>query len=167
MVRSKSSGHLSESRSNLLGPSPVGERFHPGERFYLILLINLYLVSIALIIILHNRFHPGERFAFAERLSLGESRAGTNTSLPTSRSISQSSSQFAFDPVMFTVMVTFTVAPIPSSFPNLPLPPWDHHDHHRRRDHHRHHHTANLHHLPDPLFRPPRHLPNLGTSAAV
>ena len=123
MVRSKSSGHLSESRSNLLGPSPVGERFHPGERFYLILLINLYLVSIALIIILHNRFHPRERFAFAERLSLGENRAGTNTSLPTSRFI-------------FTVILTVCFwdghvhchghghsSPIPSSFPNLPLPP--------------------------------------------
>ena len=118
MVRSKSSGHLSESRSNLLGPSSVGERFHPGERlsFRIIILISIVTITfifilhprfhsgerfhsrllitlyppLHMIIILHNRFHPGERFAFAERLSLGENRAGTNTSLPTSRSISQS-----------------------------------------------------------------------------
>lgn len=62
MVRSKSSGHLSESRSNLLGPSSVGERFHPGERLSFRIIILISLVTTTFIIILHRRFHPGERF---------------------------------------------------------------------------------------------------------
>ena len=90
MVRSKSSGHLSESQSSLLGAPvgllgapPVGERLllgassSSGERRFL-----------------GERYHPGERLLGAssgERILLGErfqaageNRAGTTSSLPIS-----------------------------------------------------------------------------------
>ena len=90
MVRSKSSGHLSESQSSLLGAPvgllgapPTGERLllgassSSGERRFL-----------------GERYHPGERLLGAssgERILLGErfqaageNRAGTTSSLPIS-----------------------------------------------------------------------------------
>ena len=83
MVRSKSSGHLSESQSSLLGAPTTGERFlgassssSSGERRFL-----------------GERFHPGERLLTAssgerrflgERFQAGENRTGTTSSLPIS-----------------------------------------------------------------------------------
>ena len=89
MVRSKSSGHLSESQSSLLGAPvgllgapPTGERLllgassSSGERRFL-----------------GERYHPGERLLGAssgerillgERFQAGENRAGTTSSLPIS-----------------------------------------------------------------------------------
>ena len=85
MVRSKSSGHLSESQSSLLG-APVGLLGAPptGER----LLLGASSSSSGERRFLGERYHPGERLLGAssgERFqAVGENRAGTTSSLPIS-----------------------------------------------------------------------------------
>merc|ERR1719273_3016514 len=77
MVRSKSSGHLSESQSSLLGASP-GERLHPGER--------LLGASVGERSFLGERYHPAGEIRPTNTSSLPMSLPPTRSVLSTSTS---------------------------------------------------------------------------------
>ena len=103
MVRSKSSGHLSESQSSLLGASP-GERLHPGER--------LLGASVGERSFLGERYHPA-----------GEIRPTNTSSLPMSLPPTRSTSHILIwvIPIITFLLLSRSVLS-PSTSPH---PAWD------------------------------------------